>query len=646
MATSNLKVVFSAPTKKFEKDMESGKTAVKGFTGQAGGAFSKFAQLFGVNMSAVNSSMAAAKSQAVAMGAGFKGAATGTSFLTKGLKIMKLALISSGVGILVVALGALVTLFTRSSAWGDKLSSVMSGMKAVISVLMDRFAKLGGALIKLIHLDFTGAAADAKAAFAGVTEEMNKEYSIAKKLKELTLDLERNAKMYEAEKAHAMTEITNLRAIARDKLTNDQVRVAAIKKAGLLEEKIAKKNLTLADQELAAALDQYDAKSKTLKLSKEAQILVEKIKNGTIDGLEAQEAAKNLTLDDAKGKETLYNLIDKIVNRESQQQKIISTNYRLKKAESAVIQEIANKSIAAYASQAKLLKNRAANEKLDYNERIELIRKASESEQQGLKTALNNNLIDRQKYTAEAEILQKELIENENKLNGNLTPLKMPEADTVEKHVKLQLVTDADGVSKWHKVITDAFETDKLQAFADDHKAAAEQVSELWENASKLLSSTFQNLAVSFGSMVGNLVAGTGGLSAIPIAVGKMFGQMCISLGTMIIASATGLKKLGEAFRHALTSPAAPIAAIGAGVALVAIGTAITASLSSISSGGSGNYSDNSGVFDTTGDYSATSGTLNADNTITVNIQGTFKTSGKDLVATINNESQVAQIRK
>ncbi len=664
---SNLKVRFSADTKNFKKDMESGKTAIDGFSNQAGDAFSKFASMFGVNMSAVTQGMNEAKKQASAVSAGFKGAAAGGNFLSSALKILKLALIGTGIGAIVVALGSLVTLFSRSTIWADKLAVKLAGFKAIVNVMLDRFSVLGEALIKLISLDLKGAAELARKAFSGITEEIKNEYNAAQKLKDAVLDLERRSKLYEAEKESAMTEIQRLRAIAKDKLTNDNERVKAIQKAGDLEQQISQKSLDLANEELAAALDSYDQKSKTLKLDEKGLELIERIKKGQIGSLEAQELAKELTLDDANAKETLYNLIDKIVAREKEQQSIIQTRIRIQNAENTVVQEIAQKKIASYNAEASLLKDQSDNQKLTYDERIKLIRKAADLEQQAFRTSLDNNIIDRQKYEAEIESILKDLNEKTKALSGNLKPIGTQYGDTSfkkemklvvnddgvkewkevlteeSKKVDLQLVINADGTKEWRKVIDQDFETDKLQKFAEDHAKVANDISNVWIDATSVINESFSTLATGFGEAMGTLLSGGEGIKSLSQLVGDTMGDMAIQVGK--IAIATGLAVLG--IKKALES-LNPAVAIAAGVALVALGTFVKNSLGSAASGSSGTYSSNAGVYDTTGTYSSSSltTTTSEQEPITIYIKGELTGKGKELVSVIEQEVKVRNIRR
>ena len=78
-----------------------------------------------------------------------KGLKSGLTNSVKGFKSLKVAIASTGIGLLVIALGALFTWFNRSSEGQEKLRKGMAVLGAVVDVLMDSVAGLGEALFKM-----------------------------------------------------------------------------------------------------------------------------------------------------------------------------------------------------------------------------------------------------------------------------------------------------------------------------------------------------------------------------------------------------------------------------------------------------------------------------------------------------------------
>ena len=79
----------------------------------------------------------------------FKGLTKTIKGATKGFKSMKVALIGTGIGILLVGILAVSKAFTSSEAGQNKFNKLMGIMGAVVSVFTDRLASLGSGLIDL-----------------------------------------------------------------------------------------------------------------------------------------------------------------------------------------------------------------------------------------------------------------------------------------------------------------------------------------------------------------------------------------------------------------------------------------------------------------------------------------------------------------
>lgn len=102
-----------------------------------------------------------------------KAAAITSNLLSTALKVLKLALISTGIGTIVVLLGSLVAWLAKTQKGTEFLSNVMSSFGAIIDVIIDRIAKFGGAIAKFFSGDFSGAAKDMKDSFSGIGKEIS-----------------------------------------------------------------------------------------------------------------------------------------------------------------------------------------------------------------------------------------------------------------------------------------------------------------------------------------------------------------------------------------------------------------------------------------------------------------------------------------
>lgn len=104
------------------------------------------------------------------LSASFKATTGAIKTSVSGLKLFKIALAATGIGLLVIALGSLVTFFNRSQEGADKLSQALRVIGNVINVLLDRVSDFGGGLVKLFSGDIRGGLSDMRQAFVGIGE--------------------------------------------------------------------------------------------------------------------------------------------------------------------------------------------------------------------------------------------------------------------------------------------------------------------------------------------------------------------------------------------------------------------------------------------------------------------------------------------
>lgn len=242
---TNLKVRFGADTKNFKQDLDSGKAAVTNFTGAAGGAFEEFASIFGINMGAVSGSLASVNKSLALLSGGFKGATAGATLFSGALKVLRLALISTGIGAIIVALGSLVAYFTKTERGAEAVERVMASFKAVVNVLIDRFAILGEGIYKLFTGDFKGGWDAMKKSVAGVGAEIVKE---AGEARELTIALQkledREIALIEVQ-GRRRESIAQLRLEAKDEEKSTEERLAAMTKAIGIQKQVTADEVSL-----------------------------------------------------------------------------------------------------------------------------------------------------------------------------------------------------------------------------------------------------------------------------------------------------------------------------------------------------------------------------------------------------------------
>ena len=145
---------------------------------------------------------------------GFKALVSGVQTTIMAMTTLKGALIATGLGALVVALGSLFTYFTQTSRGADKFAEIMGGVGAAVKVVIDRVVGLGESITKLFSGDFEGAVEGVKKAFTGLGEEIRKETAEGSRLARQLDDIEDRERELIKLRAEANREIAKARIIA------------------------------------------------------------------------------------------------------------------------------------------------------------------------------------------------------------------------------------------------------------------------------------------------------------------------------------------------------------------------------------------------------------------------------------------------
>ena len=173
----------------------------------------------------------------------------------KSAKVMfgsiKAGIMSTGIGALLIAVGALVTYFTNTKRGADQLSQAFTAMGAVVDVLTDRFSRMGEIITLVFSGKFKEAGEVAKGIFSGITDEIGKEVDAMVALKKRTQELRDADNEFMVQKAATRQEIEKARLIAEDETKSAKERLDNLTKALELEEKTTKRELELATERLA-----------------------------------------------------------------------------------------------------------------------------------------------------------------------------------------------------------------------------------------------------------------------------------------------------------------------------------------------------------------------------------------------------------
>jgi len=173
---SNLKAKFGVDSSDFKKGLKDGEKAVAEFKGAAGDHIEQFASMFGINMGGVSDAIGTAGKALNFVGQSFKGASGAGAKFAITMNVVKLALISSGIGALVVALGSVVAYFQKSGKGADQFARVLAQVKSVINNVIDRLALFGKGVYEIATGKFKQGWETMKGAFQGIGKEITEDW--------------------------------------------------------------------------------------------------------------------------------------------------------------------------------------------------------------------------------------------------------------------------------------------------------------------------------------------------------------------------------------------------------------------------------------------------------------------------------------
>ncbi len=183
---------------------------------------------------------------------------------TKGFNLMRVAIIATGIGALVLGIVALGKAFTSSEEGQNKFSKIMTRISVITGNVSDVLARIGKTLMsvgKVIGTVLTGdfknlggAIDDLKNNFSEVTEkvknfgeETRKELELANKIADERARADKLDRQLLLDRAEATRKFNELREKAADKENvSIEDRIAALKEAGRIEDEITKKEIEAA----------------------------------------------------------------------------------------------------------------------------------------------------------------------------------------------------------------------------------------------------------------------------------------------------------------------------------------------------------------------------------------------------------------
>ena len=196
---------------------------------------------------------------------GFQGFTKSIGGATKGMKLLRIAWIATGIGAFVVVITSLIAAFTRSEEGQEKLQVGLKMLGAVVTQIMDYYAALGKTIIEVFTSPMkafesfkngfkkfiadpigtvTKGFNDAKDAATNFIEETKKEIQVAGDVTKSRQKAHHIERALQVERAEANREINDIRLKAEDRENQTAAeRIVLLRKAQKIEEDITAKEI-------------------------------------------------------------------------------------------------------------------------------------------------------------------------------------------------------------------------------------------------------------------------------------------------------------------------------------------------------------------------------------------------------------------
>jgi len=173
--------------------------------------------------------------------------------VSKTLKLLKVSLIATGIGAIVVAVGALAAAFLSTQAGVDKLNSVLTPLKEVMATIWGIAQKLGEGLFQMVQGDITKGFDTMANSVENLGDQMDIAWQRGKRLAELQIEIEERGVNQSLVISRQNRFLNEQLEIAEDLLKTDEERRTAFVNARATQEVITKLKLIEKDAEIELA---------------------------------------------------------------------------------------------------------------------------------------------------------------------------------------------------------------------------------------------------------------------------------------------------------------------------------------------------------------------------------------------------------
>ena len=616
MKQLNLKTLFTADTTGIKKGASDAKNAIKDFDNAASSAMNDVLEGFGAGFGKIGSYLSAFQGGLLKVTQGFGSATSAAGGLTKAMGVLKTALVASGIGVLIAALGSVYSYFTRTQEGSDHLVVSMSRLKQVWRSLGDAASAVGQAIMERVTGAKSKLQSDLEMFLKFIDAFSSKRFDNAEEYEKKRIEYEKLQIQYTKELSNLQIQLAEKRREAEDKTKySAKERLDILEEVLKLEDSIIDRRKKLAQEELELKQMENAMSNSTRK-----DLLAEAELEAKVNQIEAeramfqkeQVAKRNEIINAARKEQQEYaNMITALSDIQQLTAKIKETeDQKLEAAKLTYSQDAVNKSLQEEINELTSQRETALDK---------LIGKMGSMTNEQLKQLLSlkefKAIMDELAGRIDTQIVNTTAARVDMDLNPLEDLANSPELQDIKKKIE-----DSITIEPLVRVGID----DKV---LQDTEEKLEGVVVNWTGT---LSSVISSFAESIGTLIGDLLSGEAGtmenfmdniLSIIAKGISQV-GQMLIMLGIAALK-----------FKSVLSNP---WAAIAVGAALVALAAMVSAAFSNVTTGGATSGISAGGTLDVPKGYT---NTWTAEQPV-VQVSGELRGEGTQLVAVIKNVNQ------
>ena len=163
-------------------------------------------------------------------------------------RTIKAGLISTGLGAFLVLLGSVVTFFTKTKKGAEQLETAFAGIGAAVNVIVERIARFGGGIVKILTGKVREGLSDISKTFSNIGKEILTDTLNATALNKMFQKLRDSERELNVETAQRRSEIEALKLIAEDVSKTEAERLEAAKSAFNIENDLLDKRVANAEK--------------------------------------------------------------------------------------------------------------------------------------------------------------------------------------------------------------------------------------------------------------------------------------------------------------------------------------------------------------------------------------------------------------